>query len=76
VRGVPLRSVNWHSRRTVLVLIGAACAAIFIAGMAAAFVNRHKTICSDGKPPKAQRSGILGQTEYQCRNGQVVTMSS
>lgn len=76
MRLLPSRGPNWRNRRTVLVLLGVACAAIFIAGMAAAFVNRHKTICPDGKTPAAQRSGLLGQTEYRCQNGQVVTMSS
>ena len=60
----------------MLGLIVAACAAIFVAGMAAGWVNRHHTICSDGKPPIAQRGGVLGQTEFRCHNGQTVTLSS
>jgi hypothetical protein len=61
------------SKRSVLLAIGAACLAVFIAGMAAAWVNRHHTICSDGKPPVAQQQALLGQTAYRCHNGQIVT---
>ena len=67
--------MNLRSRRTVLLLIAIACAATFVAGLAAGFVNRHHTICSDGKPPVAQRPGLLGQTEYRCHNGRTVTLS-
>jgi hypothetical protein len=68
--------VNWRSRRSVLLLVLAACAALFVAGMAAAFLNRHTTICNDGKDPVAQRGGILGQVVYQCHDGQVVTLNN
>ena len=65
--------MNWHSKRSVLLLIGAACLVVFIAGMAAAYNNRHHTICPDGKPPVRQRGGILGQVLYLCHDGRVVT---
>jgi hypothetical protein len=68
--------VDLRNRWTVLILVGALGAVIFAAGMGAAFHNRHKTICSDRRPPVAQRGGILGQTEYRCHNGQIVTLSS
>jgi hypothetical protein len=67
--------VNWRSKRGVLFLVGAVCLVVFAAGMAAAWHNRHHTICGDGKPPVAQRSGLLGQTVYRCHNGQIVTTS-
>jgi len=67
--------INWRNRRNTLIAIGAICAAVFVAGMIAAFVNRHHAICPDGKTPVAQRDGILGQTEYQCHDGRVVTTS-
>jgi hypothetical protein len=68
--------MNWKSKRFVLALVGVACAAVFIGGLAAGWVNRHHTLCSDGKAPVAQRGGVLGQTEFRCHNGQTVTLSS
>jgi hypothetical protein len=61
------------SKRAVLLAIGAACLVVFIAGMGAAWKNRHHTICSDGKPPVQQQQALLGQTAYRCHNGQIVT---
>ena len=68
--------MNWRNRRMVLILLGVTCAVVFVAGMAAAYHNRHHTICRDGRAPVAQRGGLLGQTEYQCHDDQVVTLSS
>jgi hypothetical protein len=68
--------VNWRSRRSVLILVAVTCAALFIAGMAAAFLRRHDTICSDRKDPVAQRGGVLGQVVYQCHNREVVTLNN
>ena len=67
--------MNLRSKRTVLLVIGAACLVVFVAGMAAAWHNRHKTICRDGRPPVEQRGGLLGQTIYRCHDGQIVTTS-
>jgi hypothetical protein len=68
--------VNWQSKRFVLLLIGAACLIVFVAGMAAAWNNRHHTICGDGKPPVAQHQALLGQTAYRCHDGSIVTNAS
>jgi hypothetical protein len=68
--------VNWRSRRSVLILVLVVCGALFIAGMAAAFLNRHDTICKDGKAPVAQRGALLGQVAYQCHDGEVVTLNN
>ena len=68
--------VDWHSKRSVLLLLGAVCLVLFAGGMAAAWNNRHHTICPDGKPPVAQRGGLLGQTVYRCHDGRVVTTAS
>ena len=65
--------MNWRSKKVVLALIGGVCALVFAAGMAAAWHNRHTTICRDGKPPYRQHGGLLGQTVYQCQDGQLVT---
>ena len=64
-----------HSKRLVLAAIGAVCLAVFIFGMAAAWHNRHHTLCPDRKPPKAQQDGLLGQTVYLCHDGKTVTTS-
>jgi hypothetical protein len=64
------------TKRTVLLAIGVACLADFIAGMGAAWVNRHHAICSDGKSPVQQRGALLGQVAVRCHNGQVVTLNN
>ena len=63
------------SKKSVLLAIAAACFVVFLGGMAAAWHNRHHMICPDGKVPVAQMNGILGQTEYRCHDGHVVTTS-
>ncbi len=65
--------VDWHSKRAVLAVIAAACVVVFVAGMAAAWNNRHHTICPDGRAPLKQRGGLLGQVVYLCHDGRVVT---
>ena len=68
--------MNWRNRRRVVLLVGVVCAALFVAGMAAAFLNRHNSICNDGKSPVAQRGGLLGQVVVRCHNGQIVTLNN
>jgi hypothetical protein len=65
--------LNWHSKKQVLLLIAAACLVVFAFGMAAAWHNRHHTICPDGKPPLKQQDYLLGQTRYLCHDGRIVT---
>ena len=67
--------MNWRSKRAVLALIGLVCLVVFIGGMAAAWHNRHHTICPGGKAPLAQQSDLLGQVEYRCPDGRIVTTS-
>ena len=67
--------MNWRSQRAVLALIGVVCLVVFAGGMAAAWHNRHRTLCPDGKPPVSQRAADLGQTEYLCHDGRTVTTS-
>jgi len=68
--------MNLRNRRTALLLLGAACAVVFAAGVFSGWMHRHDTICKDGKAPVAQRSDLLGNTEFRCHNGQTVTLSS
>ncbi len=67
--------MNVRSKWQVLLAIGAVCLAGFVFGMAAAWHNRHHTLCRDGKAPVAQIGGLLGQTIYRCHDGQTVTTS-
>jgi len=63
-----------RDRRRVLIGIAVAVVVLMIAGGAAAWYSRNDTICSDGKPPLRQHPGIaLGQIEYLCQNGELVT---
>jgi len=68
--------LNWRSRKTVVALLAVISAAVFAAGIAAAYFNRTSTICRDGKDPVAQRGGLLGQVVYRCHDGQVVTLNN
>jgi hypothetical protein len=68
--------MNWRSPRAVVLLVGVVCLALFVAGIGAAFLNRHNKICDDGKPPVAQRGGLLGQVVVRCHDGQVVTLNN
>ncbi len=68
--------MNWRSKRTVLLALAGVSLIMFAGGMAAAWHNRHHTICPDGKVPVAQQSGLLGQTVYRCHDGRVVTTAS
>jgi hypothetical protein len=67
--------VNWHSPRRVLLLVAVVCGALFVAGIATAYLHRHDKLCGDGKAPVAQRGGLLGQVIVRCHNGQVVTLN-
>jgi vancomycin permeability regulator SanA len=64
---------DWRSKRHVLFLVLGIVVLVMIAGAGAAWVTRNSTLCSDGKPPVAQRAGVLGQGLYRCHDGQIVT---
>jgi hypothetical protein len=68
--------VNWRDRRKVLLLVLGVVAALFVAGIGAAFLNRHNTTCRDGKAPVQQRGGLLGQVLVRCHDGQIVTLNN
>jgi hypothetical protein len=74
-RGISGR-FDLRRKRTAALLLAAACVVVFAAGVLAGWIHRHDTICSDGKAPVAQRSDLLGNTEFRCPNGQTVTVSS
>jgi hypothetical protein len=60
-------------RKKLLITLAAVVVALFVAGGVAAYLSRNDTICSDGKAPVAQRGGSLGQMQYQCHDGELVT---
>jgi uncharacterized membrane protein len=62
-----------RDRRRVLVGLAVLVVVLMIAGAGAAWYSRNDTICSDGRPPVAQRAIGLGQIEYRCHDGQLVT---
>ena len=69
----PPQAPWWRDRRKVLGAILAASVALILAGGVYAWFHRHDTICSDRLPPVAQRDVSLGQVQYRCHNGQLVT---
>jgi hypothetical protein len=67
------RPFDLRNRKAVLAAMTACAIVLFAAGIFAAFLSRHNSICPDKKPPVAQRSDVIGPTEYRCANGVVVT---
>jgi hypothetical protein len=65
--------VNFRSKRQVMLLIGILAVLGIAGGAFAAYLSRHDKICPDGRPPIAQRSEVIGSTEYKCHGGVVVT---
>jgi len=57
----------------VLIALSAVALALFAGGAVAALLSRHDSICPDHRPPIAQKSEVIGQTEYLCHGGKVVT---
>jgi hypothetical protein len=68
--------INLRRKRTAVLLLAVACLVVFGAGVLSGWIHRHDTICKDGKAPVAQRSDLLGNTEFRCPGGQTVTLSS
>jgi hypothetical protein len=65
--------VDVRSKRFVMLALLAVSLVLFGGGVLAFFLSRNDTICPNGKPPVAQRSEVIGSTEYRCSNGVVVT---
>jgi hypothetical protein len=60
-------------KRVFYISLAAFVTALFVAGLVAGYLGRHSTICPDGKPPRQQQDTGLGQIEYLCHNGKIVT---
>ncbi|HZT15551.1 MAG TPA: hypothetical protein VFA19_06340 [Gaiellaceae bacterium] len=54
-------------------MLAAFAIALFAGGVLAGYLSRKDRICPDGRAPIAQRSEVIGQTEYLCHGGKVVT---
>lgn len=65
--------MNLRSRRFVLSMLAASAVVLFAGGILAGYLSRNDTICPGGKTPLAQRSEVIGQTEYRCPGNVVVT---
>ena len=56
--------VNFRNKRFVLVDDRRRRGLLFGGGILAGYLSRNDKICPDGKPPVAQRSEVIGSTEY------------
>jgi hypothetical protein len=59
-------------RRFYLTAVGLAVV-LFCAGILAGYLQRDNAICKDGKPPVEQRDNGLGQIDYRCHDGSIVS---
>jgi hypothetical protein len=62
-----------RQKRQVYVGLALTCLALFAAGLVWGYAGRHTPICKDGKPPVQQQDVGLGQVEFLCHDGSVVT---
>ncbi len=60
-------------KRAFYIGLAAIIAVLFAAGVVSGYMGRHTPICKDGKPPRQQQDTGLGQIEYLCHNGDIVT---
>lgn len=65
--------MNLRNKRFVILALVVLGAFLFAGGVLAGYLSRNDKICPDGKPPVAQRSEVIGATEYKCHGGVVVT---
>jgi hypothetical protein len=65
--------VNLRNKRFVILGLVVFGVFLFAGGVLAGYLSRNDKICPDGKPPIAQRSEVIGATEYKCHGGVVVT---
>jgi len=73
--GAPISQPAWSlpSPRQVLLAIGIFTLLAMIGGGVYAYYHRHDTICPDRLPPVSQRDYGLGQVQYRCHDGRIVT---
>jgi hypothetical protein len=57
----------------VVIALAVFVVAAMIGGAAIAWFQRNDTICADRKLPVAQKDYGMGQVQYRCHNGEIVT---
>jgi hypothetical protein len=62
-----------QQKRRVYITLTALIAVLFVAGVISGYMGRHTPLCKDGKPPRQQQDTGLGQVEYLCHDGTIVT---
>jgi hypothetical protein len=65
--------VDLRSKKVVLGLIALVCLVVFVGGMAAAWHNRHRTVCGNGQLPVKQKGGYFNPSVFKCPDGRIVT---
>lgn len=65
--------MSQQQKRRVYIGLAAVLLALFAGGVIAGYMGRHTPICKDGKPPLAQQDYGIGQIQYRCHDGEIVT---
>ncbi len=65
--------MSQHQKHLVYVGLATLIVVLFAAGVIIGYNGRHTPLCKDGKPPRQQQDTGIGQVEYLCQNGQIVT---
>jgi hypothetical protein len=60
-------------KRRVYVGLASLCLLLFVFGLVYGYRGRDTPLCNDRRPPLQQQDTGLGQVEYRCHNGQIVT---
>jgi hypothetical protein len=62
-----------QQKRLIYISLTSLVLVLFAGGVIAGYMGRHNKLCKDGKPPRQQQDTGIGQVEYLCQNGQIVT---
>jgi len=65
--------VSPRARKRFYIGFAALAVVLFAFGFLAGYLQRNNAICKDHKPPVAQQDNGLGQINYRCHNGQIVS---
>ena len=62
-----------QQKRLIYVTLASLIVVLFAAGVIVGYAGRHTPLCKDGKPPRQQQDTGIGQVEYLCHDGTIVT---